>query len=99
MLIRMPKEPVVPKKCKGFAATLKWFPEKEGVIEKLKGIKKIQNLKSFVAITVNKKVGDRCHFAKNGGKAVFDVTLYNDERSKLLADIRRVEQLVEIKIR
>jgi hypothetical protein len=44
-------------------------------------------------------VGDRCHFAKNGGKAVFDVTLYNDERSKLLADIRRVEQLVEIKIR
>lgn len=99
MLIRIPKKPVIPKKCKGFAATLKWFPKEEGVIEKLKGIKKIQELKSFNDITVNKKIGDRCYFAKNGGKAVFDVTLYNDDRSKLLADIRRVEKLVEIQMK
>jgi len=99
VLIRMPKKPIIPKKCKGFAATLKWFPKKEGKIIKLKGIKKIQELKSLVDISVNKKVGDRCHFAKNGGKAVFTVTLYNKERAKLLADIRRLEQLTEIKIK
>ena len=99
ILIRIPRKPIIPKKCKGFAATLKWFPKEEGVIERLKGIKKIRELKSFVDITVNKKVGDRCHFSKNGGKAVFDVTLYNDERSKLLADIRRVEKLVDIQIK
>ena len=45
-----------------------------------------------------KKVGDRCRFAKNGGKAVFTLTLFNVERSKLLADIRRVEQLVDVQI-
>lgn len=99
ILIRFPKKPIIPKKCKGYAVTLKWYPKKEGIITKLKGIKKIRELRSFVDIIVNKKVGDRCYFAKNGGKAVFTVTLYNEERSKLLADIRRVEQLVDIKIR
>ena len=98
ILVRLPKKPVIPKKCKGFAATLKWFPKKEGKITKLKGIKKIRELKSFTDISVSKKVGDRCHFAKNGGKAVFTVTLYNKDRAKLLADIRRVEKLVDIKI-
>lgn len=98
ILIRIPKKPVIPKKCKGFAASLKWFPEKEGKLTKLKGIKKIQELRSFVEISVNKKVGDRCHFAKNGGKAVFTLTLYNKDRAKLLADIRRAEQSVDIQI-
>ena len=99
IFIRLPKKPIIPKKCKGFAATLKWFPKKEGVITKLKGIKKIQELISFHDISVSKKVGDRCYFAKNGGKAVFTLTLYNSERSKLLADIRRAEQGVDIQIK
>jgi phosphoribosylamine-glycine ligase len=98
VLIRLPKKPQIPKKCKGFAATLKWYPKKEGKITKLKGIKKCQELKSCVKLIQLKKVGDRCRFAKNGGKAVFTLTLFNTERSKLLADIRRVEQLVDVQI-
>jgi hypothetical protein len=98
LLIRLPKKPIIPKKCKGFAATLKWYPKQEGRLVRLKGIKKIQELKSFVDITLGKKLGDRCRFAKNGGKAVFTVTLYNAERSKLLADIRRVEKLIDIQV-
>jgi len=99
VLVRMGKKPVIPKKRKGYVATMKWYPKKEGVITKLKGIKKIRELKSFVDILVSKKVGDRCMFAKNGGKAVFSMTLCNADRSKLLADIRRVEKLVDIKIK
>ena len=98
ILIRFPKKPLIPKKCKGFAATLKWYPKSEGKIIKLKGIKKCQELKSFVAIKLIKKIGDTCQFAKNGGKAVFTITLYNTERSKLLADIRRIEQLVDVQV-
>ena len=98
ILIRLPKKPIIPKKCKGFAATLKWYPKQEGRLVKLKGIKKIQELKSFVDITLGKKLGDRCRFAKNGGKAVFTVTLYNAERPTLLADIRRVEKLIDIQV-
>lgn len=99
ILIRLPKKPVVPKKCKGYAAAMKWFPKKEGEIIKLKGIMKIRELKSFVDVAVNKKVGDRCYFAKNGGKAVFSMILSHKDRAKLLADIRRVEQLIDIKIK
>ena len=98
VLIRFPKRPQIPKKCKGFAATMKWYPKKEGKITKLKGIKKCQELKSVVELQQLKKIGDMCHFAKNGGKAVFTLTLFNIERSKLLADIRRVEQLVDVQI-
>ncbi|MBX2866647.1 ATP-grasp domain-containing protein [Candidatus Kaiserbacteria bacterium] len=99
VLIRLPKKPVIPKKCKGYAAAMKWYPKKEGVLTKLQGIKKIQELKSFVEISEIKKLGDRCRFAKNGGKAVFKMVLYNKDRAKLLADIRRIEQLVDIKIK
>ena len=98
ILIRFPKKPIIPKKCKGFAATLKWYPKKEGKIIKLKGIKKAQELQSVVSVHMIKKVGDVCKFAKNGGKAVFTITLFNSERSKLLADIRRVEQLVDVQV-
>ena len=98
VFIRKPKRPMIPKKCKGFACAMKWFAEKEGQITEMKGIKKIEELDSFHSMTLNKKVGDRALFAKNGGRSVFNLFMYNADRSKLLADIRRVEQMVEIKV-
>ena len=98
VLIRIPKKPVIPKKCKGYACAMKWFPVKEGKIVELKGIKKIAELESFHKIELNKKVGDRALFARNGGRSVFNLYLYNADRSKLLADIRRTERLIDIKI-
>lgn len=98
VLIRIPRKPVVPKKCKGFAAYLKYFADKEGVILETKGIKKIEGLESFHSIVINKKVGDRSVFARNGGRSMFNLYLYNSDRSKLLADIRRIEQMVKVKV-
>lgn len=98
VLIRLPKRPILPKKCKGYAATLKWYPKREGRILGLKGVKKCQELKSFSDIKILKKVGDMCRFAKNGGKAVFTITFYNQDRAKLLADMRRAEGLIEVQI-
>jgi len=37
-----------------------------------------------------------CRFAKHGGKSVFNVILFNKDRSKLLADKRRIEKMIEI---
>lgn len=98
ILIRIPRKPIIPKKCKGFAAAMKWFAASEGKIMEMKGIKKIEELESFHSIVMNKKIGDRALFAKNGGKSIFNLFLYNEDRSRLLADIRRVEQLVQIKV-
>jgi hypothetical protein len=66
------------------------------VLTKLSGIKKATELKRFKNIKVNKKIGDRCLFAKNGGLSVFNIILFNTDRPKLLADIRRLEQMVSI---
>lgn len=98
VLVRIPKKVIIPKKCQGYACAMKWFAEKEGKITELKGIKKIETLESFHKIDLNKKVGDRAVFARNGGRSVFNLLMYNADRSKLLADIRRVEQLVDIKV-
>lgn len=98
ILVRIPRKPIVPKKCKGFACTMKWFAEKEGVITEMKGIKKLAELDSFHRIDLNKKIGDRAVFARNAGRSVFNLFLYNEDRSVLLADIRRIEQSVDIKV-
>lgn len=96
ILVRIPEKPVINKKIKGYTAAMKFFAKKEGRMTKLSGIKRIQELESFKKIYLNKKVGDVCTFAKNGGSSVFNIILFNKERSKLLADIRRMEQIVDI---
>ena len=75
---------------------MKFFPLKEGTLTSIKGLKKAQLLESFRSITVNKKIGDHCLYAKNGGLSVFNIILFNKDRSELLADIRRLEQAVEM---
>ena len=99
ILVRLPKKPVIPREVKRHAAAVKWFAKEEGVIVAMKGIKKIESLESFHQITVNQVVGERAKFSKNGGKSVFHVFLCNKRRSHLLADIRRIEKCVEIKVK
>lgn len=99
ILIRIPKKPRIPKKCNGSAVYMKWFLPKEGIITSMIGIKKIEQLESFHKIEVNKKIGDKATFARNGGKSVFNLYMNNSDRGTLLADIRRVEQFVKIKIK
>lgn len=97
ILIRMGKKPIISDKVKGYTAVLKLFAREEGILSELKGVKKLKELESIKGIQLNKKIGDRCHFAKNGGKSVCNVILFNKDRSKLLADVRRVEQNFIIK--
>lgn len=96
ILIRIPKKPATFKTAKGTAAALKFYAKKEGTLKRLTGIKKIEELSSIVEINVNKKIGDRCRYAKHGGKSVCDVIVFSKKRSDLLADIRRIEQTLKI---
>lgn len=98
VLVRIPAKVVSAKKCTGYACAMKWYAGNEGIITEMKGIKKIEQLESFHRILIDKKVGDRFIFARNGGRAIFKLFLKNPDRSKLLADIRRVEQMVKIKV-
>ena len=94
--IRIPERPKLPRKAKGHAVVFKIFARQEGTITNLTGIKKVQALESFYSMVQNKKIGDRAVFAKNGGKSIFNIFMFNKDRSELLADIRRMEQLLHI---
>lgn len=98
VLIRMGKQPIVPRRCKRFSAAMKYYAKDEGEIVSILGLKKVEKLSSFHRLEMRKKRGDKSVFAKNGGGAVFVLYLVNDSRSELLADIRRVEQLVKVKV-
>jgi biotin carboxylase len=94
--IRLPQKPIIPKKPKGFTAVMEFFAKEEGEITNLKGLKRARSLASFHSLKRRKKVGEQALFAKHGGKSLLTVTLFNTTRTKLLADIRRLEKMVKI---
>lgn len=96
ILTRVPGKLVTSKKVKGHSVAMKFFAQREGKLKKVGGIKHIKALKSFVSIKQNKKVGEKCTFAKNGGRSVANLIMFNQSRSGLLADIRRAEKLLQI---
>jgi phosphoribosylamine-glycine ligase len=98
-LVRMGRQPVVPRRCNRFAAAMKYYAKEEGVITSIVGLKKVEKLSSFYKIEMRKKRGDKSVFAKNGGGAIFVLYLVNDLRSELLADIRRVEEMVKVTVK
>ncbi|MEX0913303.1 MAG: ATP-grasp domain-containing protein [Candidatus Paceibacterota bacterium] len=99
ILVRMGRQPIVPRRCKRFAAAMKYYAKEEGEIISILGLKKAEKLASFHRLDMRKKRGDRSIFAKNGGGAVFVLYLVNDLRSELLADIKRVEGIVKVGVK
>lgn len=98
MLIRIPRKPVIPKKSKGYTSVMQFYSKKRGRLSNIDGINKIRKLESFKHIDIMKKKGDMCDFARNGDSPVFTVVLFNKDHSRLLADIRRLEQAVKINV-
>jgi biotin carboxylase len=99
ILIRIPKRPILPKRLRGYTAVLQFYPKTKGRLQSLEGINRARKLESFERIEIKKKIGDMSDFARNGDDPVFDIVLFNRERSRLLADIRRLEQAIKIKIK
>ncbi|MCF7831837.1 MAG: ATP-grasp domain-containing protein [Candidatus Pacebacteria bacterium] len=93
---RLGLKPVISKKYNGYTAVFEIFGRKEGVIQKILGLKKIKLLESFHSLNMRKKAGDKNTFAKNGGKPVLSAQLFNNDKSRLLADIRRLESYLQI---
>lgn len=99
ILIRIPKKPIMPKRVRGYTAVMQFYPRSKGRLESLEGINRARKLESFNRIEIKKKIGNMCDFARNGDDPVFDIVLFNKDRSRLLADIRRLEQAIKIKIK
>ncbi len=97
-LIRVPQKPIVKDRARQHVAVLQFFGRTEGKLAAIEGVKRIPKLESYVSVDVHLKKGDACKFAKNGGSSVFDVTLAHKTRSQLLADIRRMEKFIVIRV-
>lgn len=95
-LVRIPKPLIIPKTCVGYAAAMRYYPDSEGIIKSIKGLKMVKNLESIVRVTQKLKLGEKVVYSKNGGKGVFDIMLQNIDRSELLADIRRIEKGLKV---
>lgn len=97
MAIRIPKKPKLNKKIKGHTVVMQFYAHEKGRLRSLEGVNKVRKLESFNRIEVKKKIGEMCDFARNGDDPVFDIVMFNKDRSRLLADIRRLEQTIRIK--
>ncbi|MGB4420331.1 MAG: ATP-grasp domain-containing protein [Candidatus Saccharimonadales bacterium] len=98
ILIRIPRKPIISKKIKGFTSVMQFYAKEKGKLVNINGVNKVRKLESFKRIEIIKKHGDMCNFARNGDSPVFTIVLFNKNRSKLLADIRRLEQSIKINI-
>ena len=98
ILIRIPKKPIITKKARGYTSVMQFYARTRGKLKNIDGINKIRKLESFTRIDIIKKHGDMCDFARNGDSPVFSIVLFNHNRSNLLADIRRLEQAVQINV-
>jgi len=98
ILIRIPHKPIISKKIKGFTSVMQFYAKEKGKLVNINGVNKVRKLESFKRIEIIKKHGDMCNFARNGDSPVFTIVLFNKNRSKLLADIRRLEQSIKINI-
>ncbi|MDX1765425.1 MAG: ATP-grasp domain-containing protein [Candidatus Saccharimonadales bacterium] len=94
ILVRLPLRPLTPRMIRGHSAVMKIFPREEGEIVKVVGLKKARKFESVDHIDVKLHKGDKALFARNGGGGVADVYLASEEKHKLLADMRRVEQTI-----
>lgn len=96
---RIGRKVKIKKRVKGYTAAMKFYAQKEGIIKSIRGVRKARKLNSFHAMAVHKKKGDKATFVRNGGKSVFDIMLHNEKRTNLLADIRRLEKMIDIKVK
>lgn len=99
VLIRLGKEPFVPRKQQRYVVALKLYPNKEGILTRIRGIRKIRALSSYHSASKNKKNGKDVLFARHGGSSVVDVILANESKEMLLNDVKEVEKIVEIQVR
>jgi len=99
ILIRLGRKPIIPKKIKGYAIAMQFFAQKEGTLLKIHGLRKTKKLPSISKLIVNKTQNDKCTFARNGGTSVINVTLFNKDRSQLLADVRKMEKVIRIELK
>lgn len=83
---------------RGFSAAITFYPEKEGVLQQIHGLEKINNIASVEKINKKKELKEECLFARNGGSGALHIYLFNKNREKLMQDIETLENTIKIEV-
>lgn len=98
LLVRMGEKVIVKKTHKKYTACFNIFSPKPGTIKSIKGLKKVRELKSLKIMEIVTKVGQKTGLSKNGFKKVVDISMSNESREELFADVRRMEKAIKIEV-
>lgn len=94
LLVRLGREPIIPKQPLGYSAMIQIYPRQEGELLAIHGLDTVENLGSLKRMKLIRQPGDNCLFASHGGTHVLEVVLFNHEPGALVDDIHRLEQNV-----
>ncbi|MBP6880562.1 ATP-grasp domain-containing protein [Candidatus Saccharibacteria bacterium] len=98
--IRLPLRPKIKRKAKAHSLAMKLFSRTEGVLKSISGLEEARNnIESIVEVRDVKESGYQARFSRNGGKSLVNIIMKNDIRSKLLADVRRVERTITFEVK
>ena len=98
-LNKMGKKPKIPKKIKSYTAVFEIFPEREGKLVSIEGLRKIKKIKSFQRYQQIKKIGSICGYSKNGHIYVLLVVLNNYNKNILYRDIEKIKDIIKINVK
>lgn len=98
VLNRGGQDPVIPNSVKTHTAVLNIYAREEGILASISGLDAVKRLESLEWIKQGIEQGELAQFAKNNGDPVLHVLLSNINPQRLAADIRRFEQLIDIRV-
>lgn len=81
-----------------FAAMVKIYEEKEGVVQEITGLDKVNELNEVKVVVQNIHVGEKFMFAKNGGVSLFEIIIAADSEAQLRAVLGKIESVLVVKI-
>ena len=96
MKVRIGMEPVIPRDVVGYSAVYSHYPKREGTLVEIKGLDRVQALRSHESSTTYAKPGDKVKFSRNGGERIVTVILGSDSEEQLRSDIATMESSIDI---
>lgn len=96
LLVKLGEKPVIKNELLAHTVVLELFPDAEGCLDVIHGIKKLRTLKSLYEMKRQKKAGEFVGFSRNGNLCVMYIILSHKDKKALDSDLEEVKKIVKI---
>ncbi len=98
LLVHSGINPNTNEKWSKHAAGFNIYADREGLITDIQGIQAASKLPSTVSVELNCQLGSKSIFASNGGQFLVDGILSNEDPIALEKDMKKLRELIKIKV-